>query len=68
MKIRQLRKAINQGQYLGKYRQPKIDGKIFITLVPGGLVYTCGKIKLTERNGIQVWELGDKLLKVQKIL
>lgn len=63
MKIRQLRKSINQGQYLGKYRQPKIEKRIFIADFSDKIVWTCGKVTITmyKQSGVTVWEIAKKI-------
>lgn len=64
MKIRQLRKSINQGQYLGKYRQPKIEKKIFIGDYSDRIIWTCGKITVTmyKQSGVTIWQIAEKFV------
>ena len=69
MKLRHLRKAINQGQYLGKYRQSRIEKRIFIADFSDRIVWTCGKVTITmyKHNGVTVWKVAEKITMVSKI-
>jgi hypothetical protein len=67
MKIRELKKVMNQGWELGKYRMPKSHSKVFLSGLSHRLVYHCGKMTVTEENGVRTWELNGKRIKVGKI-
>jgi len=48
MKIRHLRKEVNQGCYLGKYREARRNKQIYMSFGDGTVIYTCKHIQIEE--------------------
>ena len=57
MKLRQLKKCINQGYLLGKYRTPKYYSQVFFASpINADDYHICKHIKVTEKDGKRVYE------------